>query len=79
MIVSQPIEKAFVQELVSIKTLCRQLDVPEKTVRTWVYRRVIPYHKLGKLVRFNLDEIRDWYRRGRVAPLTPTVVRDRIQ
>lgn len=67
-----------IEELVSIKTLCRLLEVPEKTVRTWIYRRFIPYHKLGKLVRFNLREIREWYGRQRVAPLTPTIGRDRI-
>jgi excisionase family DNA binding protein len=77
--VSRPIEKGFIEELVSIRTLCRLLDVPEKTVRTWVYRRTIPYHKLGKLVRFNVHEIREWYGGTRVAPLTPTVVRDRIR
>ena len=71
-------DNAFVTELVSIKTLCRLLDVPEKTVRTWIYRRVIPYHKLGKLVRFDVQEIREWCSRGRVAPLTPTIARDRI-
>lgn len=67
-----------IQELISIKTLCRMLDVPEKTVRTWVYRRAIPYHKLGKLVRFNVREIRNWCNAGRVEPLTGTASTDRI-
>ena len=68
----------YLQELVSIKTLCQMLDVPEKTIRTWVYKRVIPYHKLGKLVRFNVDEIRNWCNRGRVEPLTGVIATDRI-
>jgi excisionase family DNA binding protein len=67
-----------IAELVSIKTLCHMLDVPEKTVRTWVYRRAIPYHKLGKLVRFRVDEVRRWYAAGRVESLTEPILKSKI-
>jgi len=50
------------QELVSVKTLSEKLDIPQKTIRKWVYKRSIPFYKVGqKLVRFNLKEVRDWY------------------
>jgi len=66
------------EELVSVPTLSRMLDVPEKTIRGWILKRQIPYHKLGKLVRFNVGEIRAWYRAKRVSPLTPDFIRSKI-
>lgn len=67
---------ATIEELVSINTLSRLLEVPEKTLRTWVWKRQIPYYKVGKLVRFNLQEVRNWYGVTRVAPLIPNVIND---
>ena len=66
------------EELISIPTLSHMLDVPVKTIRKWVWQRKIPYHKLGKLVRFDVREIRAWYRTGRVAPWTPEIITDRM-
>jgi excisionase family DNA binding protein len=67
------------KEFVSIKTLGHLLEVPEKTIRAWVYKRLIPYHKLGKLVRFNLTEIQRWSSATKVETLTPTIINDRIR
>ena len=66
------------QELVSVQTLSRLLDVKEKTIREWVLKRKIPYHKLGKLVRFHLSEIRAWYQAQKMEILTPEIIRDKI-
>lgn len=66
------------QELISIQTLSQRYEIPEKTLRKWVYQKAIPYHKLGKLVRFNVQEIRAWCEGKKVSPLTPSVLRDRI-
>lgn len=49
------------QELVSIKTLCLMLDIKERTIRDWVSKRIIPHHKLNRMVRFNVKEIKAWY------------------
>lgn len=66
------------QELVSVRTLGRLIDVSEKTIWDWIYKSrrcptldPIPYHKLGALVRFNLKEVRAWVDRRRVRPLPP--------
>jgi predicted DNA-binding transcriptional regulator AlpA len=65
------------QELVSVKTLSRMIDVSQRTIWDWLYRDrkspnmdPLPYHKLGGLVRFNLKEVRSWYNRRRVRPTT---------
>jgi excisionase family DNA binding protein len=56
-------------EFVSIKTLSILLDIPERTLRTWVYKRKIPYYKVGKLVRFDLSKIRTWTMANPIKPL----------
>jgi len=63
------------QELVSIKTLSKLLDVSPKTLWDWIYKSrrhptldPIPYHKLGGLVRFRLTEVRAWVDRRKVRP-----------
>lgn len=56
-------------ELVSVKTLCEMFDLKEETVRGWVKKREIPYHKLGRLVRFKLTEIRSWITARLVKPV----------
>lgn len=58
-------------ELASTKQLALILSVPEKTIRRWIYRRQIPYRKLGSLVRFNLAEVREWYNRRNFPPMNP--------
>ena len=54
------------RELVSIKTLSGMLDIPEGTLRDMVLKRRLPYHKIGRLVRFHVGEIRAFYRANRV-------------
>jgi len=66
------------KELVSIKTLSNMLDMKERTIREKVATRKIPYYKLGKLIRFDIGEIRGWYRSSRVESLTPDIITDRI-
>ena len=43
-----------------IKQASEKLNVSEKTLRDWVYKRQIPFKKVGKLVRFNPLEIHSW-------------------
>lgn len=45
--------------LISIKTLSKQTDISENTIRWWVATGKIPYVKLGKLVRFNPIKIQN--------------------
>lgn len=56
------------RELVSRATLSRLLDVSEETIEKWKDKGILPYYKMpgSSLVRYPLQEVRDWYRRGRV-------------
>lgn len=36
------------------------LKVSETTLNYWIFTKRIPYLKIGRFVRFNMAEIRDW-------------------
>lgn len=44
----------------NIRQLSQQLNISEKTIRDWVFKRQIPFKKIGKLVRFDPSEIHQW-------------------
>lgn len=52
--------QVFFENLVTIKELSLGLQVPEKTIRDWVYKRRIPFCKVGNLIRFRSSEIEAW-------------------
>lgn len=55
-------------QLLTIKQLSKYLSVSVPTIRDWVYKRQIPFAKLGRLVRFDPLDIRKWLNeRGRDA------------
>lgn len=50
----------FDNSLWDIKKAAERLSVSEGTLRDWVYKRQIPFKKVGYLVRFDPSEIHQW-------------------
>ncbi len=50
----------FDNPLWDIHKTSQMLSVSEKTLRDWVYKRSIPFKKIGNLVRFEPSAIRLW-------------------
>jgi len=48
------------EKLLTAKQVSELLEVKVSTVYDWVYRRMIPYVKLGRLVRFKKPEVFRW-------------------
>jgi excisionase family DNA binding protein len=55
-----------IRRFLGSQELAAYLDVSINTVRSWVWQRQIPYHKLGRLVKFDLEEIEPWLKSKRV-------------
>ena len=55
-------------ELVTIKEIARFLMVKVPTVYSWVRMGTIPSYKVGGLVRFDMEEIREWLKRSKSVP-----------
>jgi len=47
-------------KLIDIRTLSKEIHIKPKTIYAWIARERIPYYRLGKLIRFDLDEIQNW-------------------
>jgi len=55
--------------LVNLNTLSEYLKIEQKTLYNWVSMRQIPYYKLSRLLRFDLDEIDTWMAERKKAPI----------
>ena len=55
-------------EIVDISTLAKLLGVGERYVRRMIAERRVPTVKVGRLVRFDLAEIRRWIEEQRRPP-----------
>jgi excisionase family DNA binding protein len=51
-----------IHQLLSIDQLAQQLGITVRHVRRLVAERRVPYYKVGRLVRFDHDEIDEWLR-----------------
>ncbi len=47
------------QTLIDIERLARYLSISKGTLYNWVYLRRIPFIKVGRCVRFDLQEVLD--------------------
>lgn len=45
---------------VGVKEIADYLGVKVSTIYDWVYRRIIPFRKAGRLLRFDIPEIDEW-------------------
>lgn len=54
--------------MLGVGELAERLGTTERFVRRLVGDRRIAFHKVGKYVRFDQDDVDDWIARGRVEP-----------
>jgi len=54
------------KRLLNTQHIAEYLDVSTSTIRSWVKHGKIPYMKLGKCVRFDLNELNKWLRGKRI-------------
>ena len=50
-----------------VMEIAEYLGVSKDTVYTWVAKKGMPAHKVGRLWRFQASEIDDWVRQGGAA------------
>jgi excisionase family DNA binding protein len=48
------------KEFLNVDELAAYLNVSKYTIYWWTATKKIPFSKLGRLVRFNLDEVKAW-------------------
>lgn len=61
-------ERGVSAPLLDLGGLASRLGVGERYVRRLVDERRIPYRKIGRLLRFDADEVEAWLEKCRVDP-----------
>lgn len=56
----EKIAQLFDNQLFTIENLSKFLNVSPATIRDWIYKRQIPFKKLGRLIRFDPLDIQKW-------------------
>jgi excisionase family DNA binding protein len=50
-------------KLLDVSQLSEVINVKKKTIYDWTHKKQIPHVKMGRLLRFDLDDIEKWIRR----------------
>ena len=50
----------------TVKELSEYLGIPRHTIYCWISMRKIPFVKMGRLVRFDIEAIQKWVQQRKV-------------
>ncbi len=56
-----------VERWMSLEEIAKHLGVSKDTIRAWIKKETIPYHKVGRQYKFRLSEVDDWVESGESA------------
>ena len=59
------------RRLVDVKEIADYMGLSAHTVYTWVSQRRIPFTKVGRLTKFDLQAIDEWIAKHSVSPMKP--------
>lgn len=51
----------------SLDEISKHLGVSKDTIRAWIKKGTIPYHKIGRQYKFRLTEVNAWVESGESA------------
>ena len=63
-----PMHKNFAMELLTIQEASEFLKMKESWIRSAIFKRAIPYIKMGALIRFNKTELHRWLEGQTILP-----------
>ena len=58
------------KKLIDVNELAAMLGVSIHTIYSWVSEKKVPYVKIGRLTRFDLETIHKWIDQNTVQPVT---------
>ncbi len=51
----------------SVDDIAEHLGIKKDTVYKWVRKKNLPVHKMGKLLKFQIEEVDQWVKEGKAA------------
>lgn len=56
-----------IERWMSLEEIANHLGVSKDTIRAWIKKDTIPYHKVGRLYKFRASEVDNWVESGESA------------
>jgi excisionase family DNA binding protein len=56
-----------IERWMSLEEIANHLGVSKDTIRAWIKKETIPYHKVGRQYKFRLSEVDMWVESGESA------------
>ena len=53
-----------VERWMSLEEISNHIGVSKDTIRSWIKKDTIPYHKIGRQYKFRLSEVDEWVESG---------------
>jgi len=54
------------EQYIDIRTAAEFLGCTVGTLRVWTHKKMVPYYKIGRSVRFRISDLQDWANERRV-------------
>ena len=51
----------------NLEEISKHLGVSKDTIRIWIKKETIPFHKIGRQYKFKISEVDDWVESGKSA------------
>ena len=56
-----------VERWLSLEEIAKHLGCSKDTIRVWIKKGTIPYHKVGRMYKFKISEVDAWIESGQSA------------
>lgn len=56
-----------VERWLSLEEISKHLGVSKDTIRSWIKKNTIPFHRVGRQYKFRLSEVDEWVESGESA------------
>ena len=56
-----------VERWLSLEEIAKHVGCSKDTIRAWIKKGTVPYHKVGRLYKFKISEVDAWIESGQSA------------
>ena len=56
-----------IEKWVNLEDVADYLSVSKDTIRAWIKKGTVPYHKVGRMYKFKISEVDAWIESGQSA------------
>ena len=56
-----------VERCLSLEEIAKHVGCSKDTIRAWIKKETIPYHKVGRMYKFKISEVDAWIESGQSA------------